>query len=114
MPDKINTDIIRLNDILNAIKDIESFKEKSSFDDRMSLMAAAYGIAIIGEAANKLSGDFRDKYSYIPWSNIIGMRHRIIHSYGNISTERLKEVINNHLPTLKEQVTDILEKIKLH
>lgn len=112
MPYKINPDIVRLNDILNAISDIEQFTAKSQLtDDRMALMAVAYEIAIIGEASGNLSDAICSAYPAIPWSDIIGMRHRIIHGYGKISLERLHEVVDKHLPIFKKQVEQILQDI---
>lgn len=94
--------------MLRAINDIESFLKKSSLDDRMALMAVAYEIAIIGEAASKISSSFQSNHSHIPWSDIIGMRHRIIHGYGKVSVERINEVVSNHLPLLKNQIIDLI------
>ncbi|MEK6746613.1 MAG: HepT-like ribonuclease domain-containing protein [Rickettsiales bacterium] len=108
MPRKIDPDLIRLKDVLNAIADIDEFITKSSFSERMTLMAVAYEIAIIGEACGKLSEGIYATYPEIPWSDIIGMRHRIIHGYGNVSVERLQEVVNKHLPILKTQIEQIL------
>jgi len=107
MAAKLNPDLLRLKDILNAIGDIENFLEKSSLNDRMTVMAVAYEIAIIGEACSKLSEALRVQYGDIPWSDIIGMRHRIIHDYGKVSIERLKEVIFNHIPKFKQQIETI-------
>lgn len=109
MPQKLDNDQIRLKDILKAITDIEEFLEKSSMDDRMTLMAVAYEIAIIGEAADKISEELQQAHSYIPWADIIGMRHRIIHGYGKVSYDRLVEVVENHLPILKENILKIIK-----
>lgn len=82
--------------------------QKSSITERMTLMATAYEIAIIGEAADNLSDDFHKKHNHIPWKDIIGMRHRIIHGYGKVNIERLKEVVEHHLPVLKLQIINII------
>lgn len=111
MPYKINTDIIRLTDVLNAIIDIEQFLVKSSIAERMTLMAVAYEIAIMGEACSKLSADLQMAHPEIPWSDIIGMRHRIIHGYGQVNVQRLQEVVTNHLPILKIQIEQIITKL---
>ena len=111
MLNKINPDIIRLKDVLHAIADIEQFLEKSSFEERMTLMAVAYEIAIIGEACGQLSDAIRYEHPEIPWSDIIGMRHRIIHGYGKVNVERLQEVVTSHLPILKTQIERILAEL---
>lgn len=38
-------------------------------------------IQIIGEAASKLTATFRKSHSHVPWSQIITMRHVLVHDY---------------------------------
>lgn len=104
---KIDTDIVRLKDIISAINDISEFY-KSGTEDRKTIMAIAYSIAIIGEAASKLSIKITERYSDIPWRQIIGMRHRIIHDYGSVDVENLKQVVISDLPILKPKIESIL------
>ncbi|MES2962011.1 MAG: HepT-like ribonuclease domain-containing protein [Pseudomonadota bacterium] len=108
---KINPDFIRISDILKSINDIKDFYKSSDLEDRKTVMAIAYSIAIIGEAANKLSLEIVAKYNDIPWKQIIGMRHRIIHDYGNVDILNLKQVIISDLPILKSKIELILKDI---
>ncbi len=105
--EKINPNFLRLKDMLQAIDDATSAHTRG-LDDRHLLMAASYAIAIIGEGAGKLSTDFTAQHSAIPWRQIIGMRHRIIHDYGNVSRARLEEAIIRDLPILKQEIEEIL------
>jgi len=105
---KINPDFIRLSDILAAINDIEEFC-KSGFEDRKTIMAIAYSIAIIGEAANKLSENVKEQNRDIPWKQIVGMRHRIIHDYGNVDIQNLQQVVVADLPLLRTKLESILK-----
>lgn len=104
---KLDTDIIRLRDMLQAVKDAEAFA-KGGLEDRQALFATAYAVAIIGEAAGKVSPALQERYPEVPWPQITGMRHRIIHDYGRINVERLHEVVKTHLPLLKAQISEIL------
>jgi uncharacterized protein with HEPN domain len=105
---KIDSDFIRLSDILKAINNIEEFY-KTGLDDSKTVMAIAYSIAIIGEAANKLSTKITEKYLDIPWKQIIGMRHRIIHDYGNVDIQNLSQAVVFDLPVLKVKIELILK-----
>lgn len=105
---KINTDIIRLNDILGAISDIESYKS-SDLKNKMVLHAVLYNIAIIGEAANKLSVILRENNPQIPWDAIINMRHRIVHDYGNINIQSVRDVVDNDLSELRIVIMAIIK-----
>lgn len=49
-------------------------------DDEQLQFALARAIEIVGEAASKLSQDFRDSHPEIPWPLIIGMRNRLVHA----------------------------------
>lgn len=107
---KVNPDILRLKDILNAIADIEA-TSLTKKGPRINLLAISYSIAIIGEAINKLSKDLKQQHNYIPWQDIISMRNRIIHDYGRVEISLIIEVVQTHLPLLKQQIITILKSI---
>ena len=47
-------------------------------------------IEIVGEAANRVSSEGQAQFPDIPWSQIIGMRHRLIHGYDNVDFDIAK------------------------
>ena len=57
-------------------------------------------IQIIGEAARKISPEFKEAHPVIPWHEIIGMRHRLVHDYFHTDPVRVWEVIEKDLPVL--------------
>jgi uncharacterized protein with HEPN domain len=69
----------------------------------------AAAIQIVGEAANNISQDTRDQYPQIPWSVIIGMRHRLVHAYADIDHDILWTTATEAAPKLLAQVRAILE-----
>ncbi len=46
-------------------------------------------IQVIGEAAGALSKQFRNRTPGVPWSDIIGMRHVLVHHYFSIDLARV-------------------------
>ena len=44
-------------------------------------------ITIVGEATKRLSPEFRDKHSTIPWKQIAGMRDIISHKYDDLTND---------------------------
>ena len=66
-------------------------------------------IEIIGEAANKISPDFKSKHKNIPWRDIIGMRNVLIHEYFDIDETEVWKTIKNDLPKLKKLIKKIYE-----
>jgi uncharacterized protein with HEPN domain len=57
-------------------------------------------IQIIGEAARKISAEFKQSHPEIPWHEIIGMRHMLVHEYFRIIPEKVWEVVERDLPPL--------------
>lgn len=50
-------------------------------------LALAHILQMIGEAAAHVSGEFRSAHPEIPWHEIIGTRHHIVHDYLNIDED---------------------------
>jgi hypothetical protein len=49
--------------------------------------ALARAMEIVGEAASRLSQDFRARQSDIPWPLIISMRDRLAHAYFDLDND---------------------------
>jgi uncharacterized protein with HEPN domain len=57
-------------------------------------------IQIVGEAARKVSPEFKQSHPEIPWREIVGMRHLLVHEYFRIVPEKVWEVVKRDLPNL--------------
>lgn len=64
-------------------------------------------LEIIGEAAKRLSLEFRREYPAIPWKQITGFRDVLIHDYMGVDLDIVWEVIEKDLPTLKKLIIDV-------
>jgi uncharacterized protein with HEPN domain len=67
---------------------------------RLHQNAVARSIEVVGEAATKVSQNFRSTHPQIPWRDIVGMRNRLIHNYSNVSLDVLWDVCTAKLPGL--------------
>ena len=65
----------------------------------------------MGEAARNLSGDLRNEYPQIPWSQMIGLRNRMIHAYFNVDLQIIREIVQGDIPHLKQKMKQILDAI---
>ncbi|WP_291920707.1 HepT-like ribonuclease domain-containing protein [Chitinophaga sp.] len=81
------------------------------FENSMMRFAAVKQIEIIGEAANLLTAELRDRYTDVAWRQIIGLRHILVHEYFGIDAELIWQIIENDIPVLKERIEDILSSI---
>lgn len=97
----------RLQDILNAISSIEiySVSDYETFlEDEKTQDAILYNLIVIGEAANKVSGEFREQYPAIPWSSIIGTRNIVTHGYDHVKLEIVWKILQDDLAVLKAEI----------
>ncbi|MBC6422314.1 MAG: DUF86 domain-containing protein [Hormoscilla sp. SP5CHS1] len=86
-----NKDTASLLDIAKAARKVLAFKQgfkKAAFlEDEKTQSAIVYQLLIVGEAVKRLSQDLRNQHSEIPWSDIAGMRDKLIHDYDNVDLE---------------------------
>lgn len=105
-------DIIRLQHIQQAIKRIKRYTSDKSFNDFISddmlYYAVIKNIEIIGEAANMLTEDFRNRHPQTPWKMVMGMRNYIVHEYFQVDNNIVWDVITVDLPLLEEQILSYL------
>ena len=64
--------------------------------------AVAMCLMQIGELTIKLSQEFKDGHTEIPWRAIRGMRNVVAHEYGNIDEETVWETAEGGTQELKE------------
>jgi len=93
-----------LLDMLLAARELRQFTGGVSFEnfnnDRLLQHAVIRLIEIIGEAARNVSADFKAGHPEIPWAAIVGMRHRLVHEYFRVASDKVWEVVQKDLPEL--------------
>jgi len=106
-------DRIRIRHIADALMSVARFIQGRTQDDlgtdEMLLFALVRAIEIVGEAANKVSAETRERYPQIPWVAIIGMRHRLAHAYFDINHDILWTTVTEAAPTLLAHIQKLLE-----
>ncbi len=111
----MRSDRERLLGILEAIEKIERHLRsgiEDFADDEMQQVWVIYHLQIIGEAAYGLSQQFRASHPEIPWTQIIGMRHVLVHGYFEIDLEIVWAVIEKDLPPLRGAIESILRRLE--
>ena len=107
-------DTVYLRQMLDYIAQIESYTKGVSYElfhqERMRQDAVIKQIENIGEAARKLSNDFRNKYFEVPWLQIINMRHVIAHEYSSLDLSAVWDTATNDLAPLKQAILRILSQ----
>ena len=94
--------------IRDAILKIEKFtlgRRQADLDlDDMLLSAVAYQIIIIGEASGFLPKETTNEMPEIPWKDVVGTRHKVVHDYFCVDLKVVWDVVENRLPELKKAI----------
>jgi len=103
-----------LLDMLNEARKLAarfSGSSRSELDrDEMRRDAALWSLTVIGEAAGKISGEFRDQHGEIPWREIIGLRNVLVHNYAEIDMDKVWGVISRSVPRLIPALEAVVPK----
>ena len=107
----IKNDWVYIEHILESIDKIEDFtREISRFDFDWNVMiqdAVIRNIEIIGEATKKISKQLTESHQEIPWSEMAGMRDKLIHDYLDVDLDVVWKTVEIDLPLLKEMISKI-------
>lgn len=105
-----------LEDILECIRKIQEYAANMEFEDFLkdtkTQDAVVRNLEIIGEASKHIPAVIKGKYHEIEWDKIAGLRNRIIHDYLGVDMNIVWEIKEQNLPSLKEQISWILENEK--
>ena len=97
-------DRVYLAQMPEAAREAQSYVAGINFDafsfDRMRQRTVIYVIQIIGEAARRVSAEGKAALPAIPWPQIIGMRHKLVHDYLGIDYEEVWRTAGDDLPAL--------------
>ena len=102
----------RLLDIVEAIDTIQKYVPNTdALQEYPAQAIVLLNVQTIGEAASRLSNQFRQQHTEVPWTQIIAMRNELVHGYYKIDIERVKPVIGSGLSELRSQIQSILNTL---
>ncbi|MTW87784.1 DUF86 domain-containing protein [Virgibacillus dakarensis] len=104
-----------LEDILSAAVKVEKFTRGVSYDDFLDndlvFDAVIKNILVIGEATKNIPVEIRKMNPQVEWRKMAGMRDMMIHGYFSINYRIVWDVVQNKIPTLRQQVEQLLKEI---
>lgn len=105
-------DPAHLWDMLDAARSVLRFVGETTFEGylRNEVLQAAVErrIEIIGEAARRVSDEFKELHPEIPWRGIIAQRNVLAHEYGEINHTIIWNVITESVPELIELLDSLI------
>lgn len=104
-----------LGDILEAIERIEKYaaRGRTAFEaDELVQTWMVHHVQIIGEAAHRLSEQFRERHPEVPWQQMWAMRNIVVHDYERVDLDEVWATVERDLPELKRKVRAILASLQ--
>jgi uncharacterized protein with HEPN domain len=105
---------VYLEDMLEACQRIERYLDNVTYDqfiaDTLRVDAVLRNVQIIGEAARAIPDEIRQKYPNVEWQKIVAIRNVLAHEYFRVKLSLIWEVVQENLPALKPQISEILEQ----
>ena len=109
-------DRLFLQDILAAsdaiVVHIAGRNEQALVNDPTARAAVLHELAVIGEAATRVSRETQRRYADIPWAEIVGFRNVVVHEYFGLSWPIIWVTATEDVPDLREKVARILSTFR--
>jgi uncharacterized protein with HEPN domain len=103
-----------LRDILEAADHIAEFVRDIDFPafqkSELVRSAVVQKLAVIGEAAARISAEPKTRSPHIPWSKIVALRNIVVHAYFGVDWNEVWRTVQHDCPVLREQVAAILTR----
>lgn len=105
-------DIVYLEHILDRANKIIQFTqgmtESDFLDDEKTQSAVIRELEVIGEATKRISDNYKNSHTEIPWKLMSGMRDVLIHDYEGVDPYTVWDTIQQNIPILIEQIKKLL------
>lgn len=84
----------------DALAFVAGLDERAFVASNLHQSAVIRKLEVIGEAAGRVSKSFCAAHADIPWREITGLRHPLIHGYGDVRLDIVWRVTTERLPGL--------------
>jgi len=102
----------RIRHMLEAAQKAAEFskgRSRSDLDrDEKLTLSLVHLLEILGEAAGKVSQDFHQRHPEIPWTQVSGIRNRLIHGYFDVDLDIVWRTVTARLPELIVQLKKLV------
>lgn len=108
----MDNDGVQLRCMLDAIDTLERYTRgmsESEFASRPMVQdAVARQVEIVSRAAKKVSAEFQNLHSKLPWEKTIEMYHKIVGEDYKLNLAIVWDIIQDDLPILKQTIRKLL------
>ena len=105
-----------IDDMLEAAHKIERYTDGMSHEefvsDEKTVDAVLRNLEILGEASKLIAEDVREHAPEIPWSDMAGMRDKLIHGYATIDLDIVWRTVTEEVPHLRSKLDELFMELE--
>ncbi len=102
---------LQMRDVVQEALSLVKNKSRADLEkDRVLNLALTRLLEVAGEAANRVPDEVQAKFPDLPWSQIVGLRNRLIHAYDQVDLDIFWEIMSEDLPPFSKQLEEIIQK----
>lgn len=94
-----------------AIGFVEGLSREDFDNNELLRLSLTHLLQIIGEAARRVSPDFRSVYPTVPRKAVVGMRSKVVHDYLDVDEDVVWDTVKNDLPFLIVELEKIMSNL---
>ena len=106
----MKNDVI-IGKMLGYIEKVLKYTQGMDYDtfikQEVIMEACVFNLSQLGELAGKIGIEYRAIHKEIPWTQIYGLRNRIVHDYEGVNFMLVWEIICNDLPELQKMLMGV-------
>jgi uncharacterized protein with HEPN domain len=99
--------LVHVQDCIDHILQFTSDGKDAFLADRKTQDAVLRNLHTLSESVQRISTDTKLKYPEVLWREITAFRNVVVHNYLGVELERIWDIIERDLPTLKIQISTI-------
>ena len=89
-----------LTDLHFIVEHMEGVTISTLGENEVLLDSMSFRLIQIQENAKKLTEAYKEAHNTIPWTDIAGLRNRIVHDYGNVDLDIIFSTLTEDVPWL--------------
>ena len=86
------------------------FSKENFKHDHVFYNACSMALFQIGELSKRMSEEFKNTHTEVPWAEMRGVRNLFAHEYESADQELLWETITKDIPKLNKQLQEIYSR----
>ena len=98
-----------ITDLSFVLSHTEGLSQEQFEQNDILIDSVMFRLIQISENSDRLTPEFKELHSDIPWRAMCCLRNRIVHEYGNVNLTVIYETVTNDLPVLLQEIENSVE-----